>query len=42
MASTEPGHVNPQNQAVIRRGWTSPALAAQHTYELERQGPDDA
>lgn len=35
MASTDVGHVNPQEQRVVRRVGPSPTLAGQFTYELE-------
>ena len=42
MARTDVGHVNPQNQRVLRRVGPSPSLAGQYTYELEclRVDPD--
>lgn len=35
MASTDPGHINPQQQKVIRRVCPSPTVKGQYTYELE-------
>jgi hypothetical protein len=35
MASTDEGHVNPNNQRVVRRVGLSPTLEGQYTYELE-------
>lgn len=35
MPSTDEGHINPQNQRVIRKVGPSPTLPGQHTYELE-------
>ncbi len=42
MASTDIGHVNPQDQRVVRRVGPSPTLPGQYTYELEclRVGSD--
>jgi hypothetical protein len=39
VASTTPGHINPQNQRVVRRVRPSESFPGQYVYELECQRP---